>query len=302
MAMTTRTTDFAGTDVLTVTAELLAARKPFALSIVVEARGSTSARVGAKAVFDVEGAVMCGWVGGGCAESTIAHAAIEALETEIPQVVDVDLDDEVLGAGMPCGGSMRVYVEPVIPRPTLWILGHGRVTECLCHLGALLSFDVIIDDPMASPDRYPEARRLVADDAGYGSLRPTASDFVIIATQHRGDHESLRRLLASDVGYIALVASRKRTALVIDYLRAAGFDQQAIGRIRAPAGIDIGARTAEEIALSVIGEAVLFRRRHGARRGSTNVTGTALPAATDEPRRPALLSSAAQPELRVVGE
>lgn len=302
MAMTRPTADFAGTDVLTVTSELMAAKKPFALGVVIEAKGSTSARVGAKAIFDGEGTVMCGWVGGGCAESTIAHAAIEALESEIPQLVDVDLDDEVLGAGMPCGGSMRVYVEPVIPRPTLWILGHGRVAECLCHLGALLSFDVVVDDPMASPDRYSEAMRLIVDDPEYGALKPTASDLVIIATQHRGDHDSLRRVLASEAGYIALIASRKRACLVIDYLRAAGFDQPTLDRIRAPAGIDIGARTAEEIALSVIGEAVVFRRSHTAKQRPGNVTGNALPPSTDQARRPAVLSAVGQLELRVVGE
>jgi xanthine dehydrogenase accessory factor len=145
--------DFTGKAVLSVAADLVAARQPFALSVVIDAKGSTSARTGAKAVFDAEGTVLAGWVGGGCAESTIAHAAVECLETETPQVVDVDLDDEVLGAGMPCGGSMRVYVEPIIPRPTLWILGHGRVAECLCHLGALMSFNVVIDDVMASSDR-----------------------------------------------------------------------------------------------------------------------------------------------------
>ena len=300
MAMTNRTADFAGTDVLTVTAELVAARQPFALGIVIEARGSTSARVGAKAVFNVEGDVISGWVGGGCAESTIAHAAIESLETEIPQIVDVDLDDEVLGAGMPCGGSMRVYVEPVIPRPTLWILGHGRVAECLCHLGALMSFDVVVDDPMASPDRYPEAKRLIADDPDYGALQPTASDFVIIATQHRGDHESLRRLLATDIGYIALIASRKRTTLVIDYLRGVGVDQPALDRIRAPAGIDIGARTAEEIALSVIGEAVLARRSRTPQCIPGSTTGKAFPVSTSGARHPVLLSD--HPALRAVGD
>jgi xanthine dehydrogenase accessory factor len=300
MAMTNRTAGFAGTDVLTVTAELMTAGEPFALCIVVEARGSTSARPGSKAVFNAEGAVLCGWVGGGCAESTIAHAAVESLETETPQVVDVDLDDEVLGAGMPCGGSMRVYVEPIIPRPTLWILGHGRVAECLCHLGALMSFDVVVDDPMASPDRYPEAKRLITDDPDYKALQPTASDFVIIATQHRGDHESLRRLLASDVGYIALIASRKRTALVIDYLRSAGFDQPTLDRIRAPAGIDIGARTAEEIALSVVSEAVLERRSRTSQRVPGSTAGNVLPGSTTEARHPALLSD--RPRLRAAGE
>ena len=300
MATIKRTVDFTGTDVLSATAQLMALREPFALGIVIEARGSTSARVGAKAVFNREGEVICGWVGGGCAESTIAHAAVESVETETPQIVDVDLDDEVLGAGMPCGGSMRVYVEPVVPRPTLWILGHGRVAECLCHLGALLSFDVVVDDPMASPDRYPGAVRLITDDPDYGALRPKPTDFVVIATQHRGDHESLRRLLASDVGYIALIASRKRTALVIDYLRAQGFDQLALDRIRAPAGIDIGARTAEEMALSVIGEAVLVRRNRTAQRASVDATGKSSAASTSETRHPVLLAS--RPGLRAVGD
>ena len=295
MATITRAADFSGKDVLSAAAGLMTLRQPFALAIVIEARGSTSARVGAKAVFEADGSVVCGWVGGGCAESTIAHAVIESLEAETSQIVDVDLDDEVLGAGMPCGGSMRVYVEPVIPRPRLWILGHGRVAECLCHLGALMSFDVTVDDPMASPDRYPDAARLMTEDADYSALEPAASDFVVIATQHRGDHESLKRLLSSDVGYIALIASRKRSALVFDYLRAAGFDQPALNRIRAPAGIDLGARTAEEIALSVIGEAVLVRR--GKRRALEYGPDDATAAVTRHPAS----SPADQSGLRLVG-
>lgn len=292
--------DFTATDVLSIAAGLVAARRPFALGIVVEARGSTSARAGAKAVFDPEGAVMAGWVGGGCAESTIAHAAVECIEAEAPQMVDVDLDDEVLGAGMPCGGSMRVYVEPVIPRPRLWILGHGRLAECLCRLGALMSFDVVVDDVMATADRYPDASRVLTHDANYDALTPDRRDFVIIATQHRGDHESLRRLLTRDVGYIALIASRKRTGLVIDYLRESGFDQRAIARIRAPAGIAIGARTAEEIALSVISEVVLVRRSRAARCDVGDPSQSV--ASTGDTRRPVALSMADERSLRVVGE
>lgn len=280
----------------------MAARRPFVFAIVIETQGSTSARTGAKALFDAEGTVVAGWVGGGCAESTIAHAAIECLETEAPQIVDVDLDDEVLGAGMPCGGSMRIYVEPIIPRPVLWILGHGRVAECLCHLGALMSFDVVVDDVMASPDRYPDASRVIVNDSDYGALTPASSDFVIIATQHRGDHESLRRLLASDVGYIALIASRKRTGLVIAYLRDAGFDQRTIDRIRAPAGIELGARTAEEIALSVISEVVLVRRSRTAQHKLKNAAGKGPPPSASEKRHPVTLSTVGQPALRAVGE
>jgi xanthine dehydrogenase accessory factor len=300
MAMPKRDGDFAGTDVLSVAAGLIAARQPFALSVVIEAQGSTSARTGAKAIFDAEGTVMTGWVGGGCAESTIAHAALECLETETPQIVDVDLDDEVLGAGMPCGGRMRVYVEPVIPRPALWILGHGRVAECLCHLGALMSFDVTVDDTMAAPQRYPDATRVISDDGDYSALAAAAPAFVVIATQHRGDHESLRRLLATDAAYIALIASRKRTGLVLDYLREAGFQPEDIARIRAPAGIELGARTAEEIALSVIGEVVMVRRSRATARGKQNSTN-APATAPGERSHPVPLSMVGQRALRAMG-
>jgi len=302
VVMSKRAADFTGTDVLRLSADLIASRQPFALSVVVEAQGSTSARAGAKAIFDAEGTVMAGWVGGGCAESTIAHAAVECLETETPQIVDVDLDDEVLGAGMPCGGRMRVYVEPVVPRPTLWILGHGRVAECLCHLGALLSFDVVVDDVMASADRYPDASRVIADDSDYTALTPASSDFVVIATQHRGDHEALRRLLKNNVGAIALIASRKRTGLVIDYLRDAGFQQSDIDRIRAPAGIELRARTAEEIALSVIGEVVLLRRSRTAPPAIEDGTDKDPAPPRGEQRHPVTLSLAGQHALRAIGE
>ncbi|MGN6099368.1 MAG: XdhC family protein [Bosea sp. (in: a-proteobacteria)] len=278
--------DFTGTDILQLAAELSAAGRAFVLGVVVEAQGSSAGRTGAKALFDVEGEVIAGWVGGGCAESTVAHAAVEACATGVPQLVEVDLDSEVLGAGMPCGGRMRVYVEPVLPRPALWILGHGRVAECLCHFGALLGFAAIVDDTMAVAERFPEASRIITDDPDYAAVAPAARDFAVVATQHRGDHESLGRLLSSEVGHIALIASRKRAGLVLAYLRKVGFDRQALDRIQAPAGLALGARTPEEIALSVIAEIVLVRRSRAER--------VAAPQAGD------LAATRAEP-LRLVG-
>lgn len=284
--MGVRPADFTGTDILQLAAELSAAGRAFALGVVVEAQGSSAGRTGAKALFDVEGEVIAGWVGGGCAESTVAHAAVEACATGVPQLVEVDLDSEVLGAGMPCGGRMRVYVEPVLPRPALWILGHGRVAECLCHFGALLGFAAIVDDTMAVAERFPEACRIITDDPDYAAVAPAARDFAVVATQHRGDHESLGRLLSSEVGHIALIASRKRAGLVLAYLRKVGFDRQALDRIQAPAGLALGARTPEEIALSVIAEIVLVRRSRAER--------VAAPQAGD------LAATRAEP-LRLVG-
>jgi xanthine dehydrogenase accessory factor len=148
----------------------------------------------------------------------------------------------------------------VLPKPALWIMGHGRVAECLCQLGDLLGFRVIVNDPIIDREHYPAAARLITDDLDYRALQPAAGDYVVIATQHRGDHESLKQALGSPAGYIALIASRKRSRLVLDYLREAGFDEAALGRVMAPAGLDLGARTPEEIALCVIGEMVLVRR------------------------------------------
>ena len=97
-------------------------RRPFALATVIETRGSVSARTAAKALINDQGRLVCGWVGGGCAESTTITKALECMENGATALLDIDLDDEMLGAGMPCGGSMRVYIEAVLPAPTLWIM------------------------------------------------------------------------------------------------------------------------------------------------------------------------------------
>jgi xanthine dehydrogenase accessory factor len=247
-------------DIFDIIRELQQRGAPFAVATVVETVGSVSAKTSSKAVIDHEGRVVAGWVGGGCAESSTCEKALECLRSGETAVLDIDLDDEMLGAGMPCGGSMRVYVEPVLPRPALWLMGHGRVAESLCQLGDLLGLRVIVNDPGVDWDKYPHASRLITDDLDYEQLQPAAGDYVVIATQHKGDHESMKRALASNAGYIALIASRKRSRLVLDYLRQEGFAESDLARVMAPSGLDLGARTPEEIALCVMSEIVLLRR------------------------------------------
>jgi xanthine dehydrogenase accessory factor len=247
-------------EILDVLAELRDKRMPHAVATVVETVGSVSAKTGSKAVIDGDGRIVAGWVGGGCAESTTCQAALVCIESGNTSVIDIDLDDEMLGAGMPCGGNMRVYIEPMLPKPTLWIMGHGRVAECLCQLGDLMGLEVVVNDPAVSRERYPGATRLITDDIDYGQLDPRPDDFVVIATQHKGDHESMQRALAANPGYIALIASRKRARLVLDYVRRQGFARTDLDKVVAPAGLDLGARTPEEIALCVISEIVLLRR------------------------------------------
>jgi len=247
-------------DILDVVSELRAGRRPFAVATVVETRGSVSAKTASKAVIDEHGRVVAGWVGGGCAESATCHAALRCIESGETEILEVDMNDEVLGAGMPCGGHMRVYVEPMLVRPTLWLMGHGRVAEVLCGMADLVGLDVVVNDPLVDRQRYPTASRLITDDLDYSQLNPGPDDFVVIATQHKGDHLSMKRAMASGVRYIALIASRKRSRLVIDYLRREGATEADLDRVMAPSGLDLGARTPEEIALCVISEIVLVRR------------------------------------------
>ena len=261
-------------EIIDVIAGLRAQRRSFAVATVVETVGSTSAKTGAKAVISEDGKIVAGWVGGGCAESTTAQQALHCIATGEPAIVDIDLDDEILGAGMPCGGSMRVYVEPTLPKPNLWILGHGLIAQRLCAFADAVGFDVIINDPAVERAQYPAAIRLITDDLEYEQFQPQPQDFVVIATQHRGDHESIKHALRSSTRYIALIASRKRSRLVMDYLRDQGLTQDDLARVRAPAGLDLGARTPEEIALSIISEIVLIRRGGTGSAMCTQSTGT----------------------------
>lgn len=251
-------------DFLTAFTELTAAGQPFAFATVVRVEGSSSAKPGSKAVIDGEGKIVSGWIGGGCAESAVRRQALKCIEGGRPQVITLDMTDEVLGVGMPCGGIMDVYIEPVLPKPELLIVGHGRIAEALARLGSLMGFHVTVDDPNADPKSFPEADCLITDDLDFSKFSLGPASFVVIATQHKGDHLSLQKALESQAAYIALVSSRHRAALVLDYLAATGVVPAQLERVWAPAGLDIGAATPEEIALSIMSQMVALRRGGGA--------------------------------------
>ena len=247
-------------DILGLQLELRQARRPYALATVVEILGSSSAKPAAKALIDLSGKIVAGWVGGGCAQSMVSNAALKCLETGEPRVIEIDLNDEVFGAGMPCGGSMRVYVEPILPKLLLWLMGHGRIVESLCEFAYLLGFEVVVNDTQATAERFPYAHRIISDDCRYQQLQPQPGDFVVIATHHKGDYDSLTRALQSEALYIALVSSRQRANLVLARLAQEGFHESRLAKVHAPAGLDLGAKLPEEIALSIASEMVLVRR------------------------------------------
>ena len=241
-------------------AELSAAGEAFAIATVVRVEGSSSAQRGSKAIIDSRGKLITGWVGGGCAESAVKSEALKCLENDRPQLITLDMRDEELGVGMPCGGKMDVFIEPVLPKPELLIVGHGRIAETLADLGHLMGFAITVNDPAADSVAFPKASRLVTEDFDLTETPIGPKTFVVIATQHKRDHLWLQKALEGKAAYVALVASRHRAKLVLDYLAASGLPSQKIASVRAPAGLDLGAATPEEIALSIVSEMVALRR------------------------------------------
>src|SRR5580765_5544837 len=153
-------------DIHTKAAEFAAQRVPFAIATVVRVQGSSSARLGSKALIDAQGKIVMGWVGGGCAESAVRSQALKCISSEQPTLITLDMQDEVLGVGMPCGGLMDVYIEPVLPQPELVIAGHGCIAETLARLGHLMNFAVTVHDPSATKEGFPDAQRIIVKDFG----------------------------------------------------------------------------------------------------------------------------------------
>lgn len=241
-------------------AELASRRQPFALATVVQVTGSASARRGSKAVIDERGKLLAGWVGGGCAESAVKSEALDAIESGKSRTIVLDMTDEMLGIGMPCGGKMEVFIEPVLPEPELLIVGHGRIAETLANLGHMMGFSVTVSDPGAERESFPSADRLVTADFDLTETPIGPKSYVVIATQHKRDHLWLKKALEGNAIYVALIASRHRSKLVLEFLQAEGVSAEKLATVWAPAGLDLGAATPEEIALSVVSQMVLLRR------------------------------------------
>lgn len=238
----------------------LRAGESLVLATVVRIEGSASAKPGAKAVIDAQGRLVWGWVGGGCAESAVRDEAREVLAERRPRLIRLDLDDEVLGVGMPCGGYMEIYLEAMTNDPKLLVLGHGRIAETLAVLGHALGFHVTVNDALATPEAFPTANRRITEDPDYAKAECDADTYVVIATQHKSDYEALQRVLKQAPAYVGLVASRKRSALVLERLHEDGMPLELLRRVAAPAGLDLGAETPQEIALSIASEIVQLWR------------------------------------------
>jgi xanthine dehydrogenase accessory factor len=247
-------------DLYSKAAELTSLRRAFAVATVVRVEGSSSAKLGSKALIGEDGRIVMGWVGGGCAESAVRAQALKCIQNGSPELIVLDMQDELLGVGMPCGGMMDVYIEPVVPRPELLVIGHGRIAETMAELGHLMNFSVTVSDPAATMESFPHADRIVNEDFDLTQTIVDSRTHVVIATLHKRDHLWLQKALEGQAAYVALIASAHRSKLVLDYLRLEGVAPEKIDSVWAPAGLDLGAATPEEIALSIMSQIVALRR------------------------------------------
>jgi xanthine dehydrogenase accessory factor len=254
------------TDWLAEAAALAERGEPFAVATVVRCERPTSAKPGAKALIRQDGSVA-GWIGGSCAEPVAVKEALGALEDGEPRLlVLVGKGSTALGRAdgvreytMTChsGGTLEIFVEPVLPKPALVLVGSGPVIETLAALALAARFAVTVVEPEAPA--LGDAR--VVDDLAAVPVTPRTA--VVVATHGRFDEDALERALRSEADYVSLVASPTRAGVVREALRARAIPDERLGRLKAPAGLDLGAVTPEEIAVSILAEIVARRRQPG---------------------------------------
>jgi xanthine dehydrogenase accessory factor len=261
-----------------------------ALATIVGVRGSIPSYESAKMLVRDDGSIA-GTIGGGCVEADVWAAAREVIAEEKPKRMNFNLaQDAAYDSGLICGGQLEVFVEPVLPAPAAFIFGAGHISKSLAQVAALAGFTaVVIDDreSFANRERFPEAAEVHAGE--YEEILPrlgvNEASFVIIVTRgHRDDMRVLRLVAPTPARYVAMVGSKRKVLNVVRELEKEGVPREALERIHAPMGLDIGAESPEEIAISVVAEMIAVRRRAASdwRALSMSVFAGARPAAISQ--------------------
>ena len=263
------------TDILDTISTRRAAGQPFALATVVRTVAATAAKAGAKAVILPDGTITEGWIGGGCARAAVLKAAREALADGKSRLVSVQppdaLQDQGVAAGeeragvrfannmCPSQGTMDIFIEPVLPHPRLVVCGSSPVAVAIADLARRIGFAVTVCAPSAEQGSFAEADRRIE---GYAlPVEEAGMRFVVVSTQGRGDEAALQAALAVETDYVAFVGSRKKAEVLKGKLAERGVASERLAKLKAPAGLDLGAITPDEIAVSILAEIVAVRRR-----------------------------------------
>ena len=237
-----------------------------AVATIVNVRGSIPSFKSAKMLVRDDGSIA-GTIGGGCVEAEVWQAAREVIAAERPRSLTFDLNqDPKYDTGLVCGGTLEIFVEPLLPSPLLYIFGAGHVSLELYKVARIAGFQVVVmddRDTYANSERFPDAQEVIAEDFDQALARitPNESSYIVIATRgHRDDMRVLRWAVQTPARYIGMIGSKRKVITVYRALAAEGLEPELFDRVHAPVGLDIGAITPEEIAVSIIAELIGIRR------------------------------------------
>jgi len=237
-----------------------------AVATIVNVRGSIPSFKTAKMLVRDDGSIV-GTIGGGCVEADVWQAAREVMESEKPRTLKFDLNqDPKYDTGLVCGGTLEVFVEPVLPPALLYIFGAGHVAFNLCQTATGAGFDVVVTDDRSSyatRERFPAAREVHALDFDEATrqLDPNESSYIVIVTRgHHDDMRLLRWAVETRARYIGMIGSKRKVIEIFKTLQEEGLAAHLFERVHAPVGLDIGAITPEEIAVAITAELIAIRR------------------------------------------
>ncbi len=237
-----------------------------ALATIINVRGSIPSFQTAKMLVRDDGSIV-GTIGGGCVEADVWQAAREVMQEEKPRTLTFNLNQNPkYDTGLVCGGTLEVYVEPVLPIPQLYIFGAGHVAYNVYKVARLAGFDVtVVDDreTYASRERFPEAKEVIAEefDAAMAKVDVTESAFIVIVTRgHRDDMRVLRWAVQTPAKYVGMIGSKRKVITIYKELENEGLPGHLFEKVMAPIGLEIGAVTPEEIAVAVVAELIAFKR------------------------------------------
>ena len=238
-----------------------------AVATIVSVRGSIPSFHTAKMLVRDDGSIV-GTIGGGCVEAEVWQAAREVMEQEKPRSLTFNLNQNPkYDTGLVCGGTLDIFLEPVLPIPVLYLFGAGHVAHNLYKVAHSAGFDVVVVDDResyANRERFPNAREIHADDfdKARAHVEPTESSYIVIVTRgHRDDMRVLRWAVQTPARYIGMIGSKRKVIAIYQELEKEGVSRDLFERVHAPVGLDIGAITPEEIAVAITAELIAVRRR-----------------------------------------
>jgi len=237
-----------------------------ALATIINVRGSIPSFKTAKMLVRDDGSIL-GTIGGGCVEADVWQTAREVMEQEKPRTLTFNLNQNPKDdTGLVCGGTLEIYVEPILPIPQLYLFGAGHVAQNVYKVARLAGFDVtVVDDreAYANPERFPEASQVIAEDFDLAlkKVDPNGSSYIVIVTRgHRDDMRVLRWAVQTPARYIGMIGSKRKVISIYKELQNEGLPAHLFEKVKSPVGLEIGAVTPEEIAVAIVAEMIAFRR------------------------------------------